>query len=61
MDLSEQIISLKGVCGIFSDMSESSKNGFHEYSAEELIVVSNILASVIDDLEEKMESKNEKN
>ncbi len=55
MDLTEQIISLKGACGILSDMSESVKNGFHEYSVEELIVVSNILASVIDDLENKNE------
>ena len=53
MDLTEQIISLKGACGILSDMSESVKNGFHEYSAEELILVSNILASVIVDLENK--------
>ncbi len=55
MDLTEQIISLKGACGILSDISESAKNGFHEYYAEELIVVSNILASVIVDLENKNE------
>ena len=53
LDLNEEIIILKGVCGLISDVGEAIKSGYNEYQEEELIVISNMLDRVIDKLETK--------
>lgn len=53
LDLNEEIIVLKGICGLISDVGEAIKSGYHEYQEEELIVISSMLDNVIDKLEEK--------